>query len=143
MGLDQFAFIAYTDEGIPPVPGEDFSMDDIGQEDIARWRKHNRLEGWMSKLFYDKHPELSTTPFNCVYLNLSLEDIDKLEKDVLDWALPETGGFFFGDDSYSGEDGYKDYQQEITLRFIDEAKRRLREANELSTSAKLYYSSWW
>jgi len=72
MGLDQFAFVNYEDEILPPwVEGE------IETSELAQWRKHNRLEGWMSKLFFDKHPGYEG-PFNCVNLNLTLEDLEKL-----------------------------------------------------------------
>jgi len=136
MGLDQFAFVNYEDEILPPwVEGE------IETSELAQWRKHNRLEGWMSKLFFDKHPGYEG-PFNCVNLNLTLEDLEKLEKDVKEWSLPETKGFFFGDDSYTDEE-WKLYQHDKDLKFIDNAKKILTEAKELGTSAKIYYSSWW
>ena len=119
MGLDQYAFIR---------------RDNVEErEDVFYWRKHNRLQGWMEKLYRSKG---GRKEFNMIDVELSLEDIDQLEAAILNKDLPETGGFFFGNDSYSdyeGEHGYKDDD----LAFIEKAKQILNNNN------KLYYSSWW
>jgi hypothetical protein len=117
MGLDQYAYTGTGEE----------------RKDVFYWRKHNRLQGWMEELYRRKG---GTEEFNCVDVELSLEDIDQLEATILNKNLPETQGFFFGSDSYSdyeGEYGYKDDD----LSFIDKAKKLLNNNN------KLYYSSWW
>lgn len=82
MGLDQYAFVQDSD-------GE--------REDIAYWRKHNRLEGWMSKLYTRKGGD---AVFNCEAVELTLEDLEELEEAVRERKLPRTEGFFFGSDSY-------------------------------------------
>ena len=119
MGLDQYAFIR---------------RDNVEErEDVFYWRKHNRLQGWMEKLYRSKG---GRKEFNMIDIELSLEDIDQLEAAILNKDLPETGGFFFGNDSYSdyeGEYGYKDDD----LAFIEKAKQILNNNN------KLYYSCWW
>ena len=119
MGLDQYAYI--VDNGGEPNSAED-------QEDFY-WRKHNRLHGWMENLYRSRGGE---GEFNCVKLRLHLEDIDALEADVLNRELPETGGFFFGDDSYGC-----DTDRETDLKFIDHARRGL------NTGKAVYYDSWW
>jgi hypothetical protein len=120
MGLDQYAFIR---------------KDNVEErEDVFYWRKHNRLHGWMEKLYQSKGGK---EEFNMVDLELTLEDIGELEATILNKDLPETGGFFFGSDSYSDyEDkqyGYKDDD----IRFIHQAKEIL------NNNKKLYYSCWW
>jgi len=74
--------------------------------------------------------------FNCVDLELTEEDINDLETAIEDRELPETGGFFFGNDSYSdyeGEYGYK----ETDVDFIKKARQILESGN------RVVYSCWW
>ena len=61
------------------------------------WRKHNRLHGWMEELWESKgkpfNGKLEDNPlgdFNCVEFELTLEDIDQLEEEVVNMTMPET-----------------------------------------------------
>lgn len=123
MGLDQYAYT--KDVKNRPT--------DKGTE-IAYWRKHNRLQGWMDKLWHDKG---NTDEFNCKDLVLTESDIDALELAIAKKDLPMTEGFFFGRDSYDadGEENYPDYDSDVA--FI--AKAREAFANDLI----VYYSCWW
>ena len=125
MGLDQYAYAREV------KPDEEEPVD----IDIAYWRKHNRLQGWMEYLYRDKNPD-SDREFNCVDLELTDEDLDRLEKDVTDKSLPATGGFFFGDDSYSNDKWAEDDRKK-DLQFIHDARQYLRDGY------KIIYSSWW
>ena len=114
MGLDQYA-MARTPEG--------------EAEEIAYWRKHPNLQGWMENLWIEKGAQ-GGTEFNCVELELTLEDIDRLEQDIRDELLPSTQGFFFGDEAdkvYHDED----------LEFCLNARKILEDEGEL------FYTSWW
>ena len=135
MGLDQEAYSRGKDEE------SSFSH---------YWRKHNRLQGWMENLWEEKgRPNARTEndpmgDFNCVELELTREDIDCLEETVHDFALPETQGFFFGDDSYFYKDDNGEtlpendyYHKEQDLQFIEDAKKAL------DKGEKVYYSSWY
>ena len=115
MGLDQYA-----------------SMGKKNDHTFFQWRKHNRLQGWMENLYREKGGE---DEFNCVDLELDLDDIEKLEAALLDKALPETDGFFFGPDSYD-EDYWPDQKAE-DLTFIEKAKKILENGD------RVYYSCWW
>ena len=113
------------------------------------WRKHNRLHGWMEELWESKgkpfNGKLEDNPlgdFNCVELELTLEDIDQLEEEVVNMTMPETAGFFFGGDSF----GYKDddgnefaegdyYYKETDLNFIKEARKALEKEQRVTYSA--------
>jgi len=98
MGLDQYAAIRLD------------TKDEEGnwnQEELAYWRKHPHLQGFMESLYLEKGGE---GEFNCVDVELDLADIDALEASVKGDELPETGGFFFGDDS-------SDYYKESDLEF--------------------------
>ena len=134
MGLDQFAYAGIGDD----------------KEEIAYWRKHNRLHGWMQQLWEDKgrpnapQQESPMGDFNCVPVRLTLSDIEQLEAHIVDKKLPETGGFFFGDDSFNWDDEngkpFEDgdyYYKETDLKFIEDARKAIEEGKEV------YYDSWW
>lgn len=136
MGLDMYAYSV--------VQGGE---QDGEEQSLADWRKHNRLHGWMEELWECKgRPcnEESDGVFNCVPLELVLEDLDQLEESITQKVLPETGGFFFGDDSFEweDEDGNKPkegdyYYKDADLQFIKDARQALTEGK------KVYYNSWW
>jgi hypothetical protein len=125
MGLDQYAYAR-------PIIGDDEEPVDI---DIAYWRKHNRLQGWMENLYRDKNPG-SDRDFNCVDLELTAEDLDRLEQDVTSKELPRAEGFFFGNDSY-GNDELQAEDMKRDLQFIHDARQYLRDGYII------IYSSWW
>ena len=81
--------------------------------------------------------------FNCVDLELDVNDIDSLEEAIQNFALPETQGFFFGDDSYlwESEDGNPSsanyFHKEQDLQFIEEARKALDKGD------KVVYHCWY
>jgi hypothetical protein len=129
MGLDQYAYRR--------LPDEDSDMNVA----IVDWRKHNRLQGWMEQLWEDKgRPNFKEADsqamgdFNCVEVEVTLSDLEQLEAHVENKSLPETGGFFFGSDSY---EEYEEYHKETELQFISEGREAIADGQEV------YYSSWW
>ncbi len=138
MGLDQYAYVAakagqqdeyYNAEGEfvdgewkPHKPTVD------KPREIAYWRKHPNLQGWMEYLAERKG--LRYTSFNGIELELTWEDLDELETDIKESELPETRGFFFGEDA-------DDYYREQDLKFIREAKA------ELIVGLRVFYNSSW
>jgi hypothetical protein len=101
-------------------------------KELTYWRKHPNLHGWMERLWKNKGqpgPSLDNM-FNGVELELTWEDLEALEQDILDQKLPSTWGFFFGDAS-------DDYYKEQDLRFIREAKA------DLMMGLKVFYNSSW
>ena len=98
-------------------------------KEIAYWRKHNALHGWMEKLYRKKGGDKE---FNCVPVELNEADLEMLELVVVSAMLPETGGFFFGSDSR-----FCEHYKEITLSFIEEAREYL------AKGWKVAYDSWW
>ena len=135
MGLDMYAY----------------AKDSKGEEEpLADWRKHNRLHGWMEELWeengkpFDGNLDEFDGTFNCVSLELTIEDIDVLEAHVIDMTMPETGGFFFGGDSFDwdDDDGNKlkegdYYYKETDLQFVYDARKAIEQGK------KVYYNSWW
>lgn len=94
MGLDQYAYIAARENqrhdylaGV--VPKKDTKLGELHYEntsvqepiEIAYWRKHPNLQGWMEQLFAEKGGECDI--FNGVEVELTWEDVDRLEKDIL------------------------------------------------------------
>jgi len=120
MGLDQYASIR-----LDTKHGDGVNYD---LEEIAYWRKHPNLQGFMEALYYEKGGNAGQ--FNCVPLELTIEDIDNLEMAIMEGGLPETVGFFFGDNS-------DDHYTEQDLEFVDNARKALAEGKSV------IYDSWW
>lgn len=125
MGLDMFAFSVAKMNG-----NKDFVIDEDNEStEIAYWRKHHDLHGWMERLYRDKGGDAES--FNCIPMRLTLADLDALEADLMDSALPETTGFFFGNNS-PDEDSLN-----VDMAFIVKARTEIAMGNEV------YYDSWW
>jgi len=141
MGLDQYAWSLPDCDGLPDIIGQENRPKawDWGKEDLAYWRKHPNLQGWMEELYFKKKAASGWVPgdkdggtfgeFNCVAVRLTAEDIDALELAIEGGALPETEGFFFG--VSQPEDTATD------LKFIEDARAALRNGRAV------YYDSWW
>jgi len=123
MGLDQFAY----------------SIDSEGNKsELSYWRKHPNLHGWMENLWDSKgrpnknedSDPMGLSDFNCVPVELTYEDLDGLEKDIQQNRMPQTVGFFFGNDS-------DEYYRSQDLEFIQNARIAL------DNGSKVYYDSWW
>ena len=123
MGLDQYA-TARKGEPSTDEDGYTFYKDSI---ELAEWRKHPNLQGWMEELYHEKG---GSEEFNCVDLELTLGDLDALEESLDESALPETTGFFFGTDS-------SDYYAEADREFIVQARAAIKQGYTV------VYSSWW
>jgi hypothetical protein len=119
MGLDQYAF-AVSSNG--------------SKEEIAYWRKHPNLQGWMENLWESKGRPNSHADhpyeFNCVPIELTHEDLDSLEEAITNSKMPQTVGFFFGNDS---DEHYK----EKDFQFIKDAREAL------DNGLTVVYDSWW
>ena len=143
MGLDQYAYAR--------PPRKRNSEDDV---QIAEWRKHNRLQGWMEQLWYNKGcpnlPEDSEeeldhgSAFNTIELPLTRSDIDALEYDINNFEFPEANGFFWGSDSYFWNDENDEpfpeneyWYKKNDLMFVEEARKML------DNKWRVYYSCWY
>ena len=72
MGLDQYATAR---KGEPTTDDEGYTYYEDSME-LAYWRKHPNLQGWMEDLYLEKGGE---GEFNCQDVELTLEDLDALE----------------------------------------------------------------
>ena len=123
MGLDQYASAR---KGEPTTDEEGYTYYKDSME-LAYWRKHPNLQGWMESLWRVKGND---GEFNCEEIQLTLDDLDNLERSLDNEALPETVGFFFGADA---DDHYAEQDRE----FIREARAAIKQGYTV------IYSSWW
>ena len=126
MGLDQYAYIASKANS---------EWEDSSRQEISYWRKHPNLQGWMNNLWIEKGmPGTGNDDavFNGIELELTWDDIDKLEKDIKSGVVSNmnTTGFFFGNPS-------DDYYHQADLEFCVNAKA------ELFLGRKVFYNSSW
>jgi hypothetical protein len=135
MGLDQFAYIAKR---------KNTSYDDSSRQEIAYWRKHPNLQDWMERLWLEKIgvSKFNTTQFeediypphafNGVEVELTWEDVDRLEKEIKSGFVARLGvpRLSFGVSS-------DDYYREQDLRFCTDAKA------DLFLGRRVFYNSSW
>lgn len=140
MGLDMYAYAAaregqnreYWESVEWDAEAGDYKNSELTKPiEIAYWRKHPNLHGWMEALWRSRviNEDIEES-FNGIELGLTWEDIDQLEQDINEGALPGTSGFFFGDDA-------DDYYREDDLKFIREAR------SQLFMGLKVFYNSSW
>jgi hypothetical protein len=125
MGLDMYAYVATQEY--------DHNTESDSRE-IAYWRKHPNLHGWMHQLWRSKNSDIvvdaKDAMFNGIELELTYDDILQLEEDVKNGRLPSTSGFFFGEAS-------DDYYLNKDLEFVKNAKA------ELFLGLRVFYNSSW
>tara|TARA_Y100001938_G_scaffold148982_1_gene234335 strand:+ start:388 stop:807 length:420 start_codon:yes stop_codon:yes gene_type:complete len=139
MGLDQYAVArkgkprtvkseyTYTDHDGNEHEGVEEYLEWDDTIELATWRKHPNLQGWMQNLYYEKG---GGEEFNCVDLELTLNDLDALEATLDEEELPETVGFFFGSNA-------DDHYAEADREFIVQARAAIKQGYTV------VYSSWW
>ena len=142
MGLDMYAYVAsrkgqqseyYETAEFDKTVNEFVSKTVTKPYEIAYWRKHPNLHGWMEELWRKKnepglqHPDQT---FNGIELELTWDDLDELERAIRHKQLPDTEGFFFGNPA---DNHY--YEQD--LEFVNNAKA------EVFLGLKVFYNSSW
>jgi hypothetical protein len=136
MGLDMYAYAAAKAGARNDFYEERYEKGDENVQDptieLAYWRKHPNLHGWMEQLWHSREGQDSSddATFNGIELELTWEDLDQLEEDVTNARLPHTTGFFFGSDS-------DDYYRLQDLDFVRRARA------EIFTGLKVFYNSSW
>lgn len=114
MGLDQFVYTA-------------LHSGSESRHEIGYRRKHPNLHGWMQRVYESRG---GTDSFNGVELELTRENIDQLEQDIVNGRLPHTTGFFFGENS-------SDYYRAQDLELCKQARA------DLFMGLKVFYNSSW
>jgi hypothetical protein len=136
MGLDMYAYVAAKagaqaeyDKGMAWDKEKGAIVDPRVTEprEIAYWRKHPNLHGWMHRLWESRG---NSGDFNGDELELTWDDLEQLEQDIRNKNLPSTTGFFFGNER---DDEYREHD----LKFVREAKA------EAFLGSKVFYNSSW
>jgi len=120
MGLDMYAYSKIKKENEP-------------SKELACWRKHPNLHGWMEQLWHSKNePGLESRDqnFNGIELELTEDDINDLENYIKEGRLPPTNGFFFGENA-------DEYYRQQDLEFIAHARA------DLFCGLRVFYNSSW
>ena len=118
MSLDQCA-LGRKGEGVKNEYGEMEYVDEIY---LADWSNHPNLHGFMQGLH--------NGDIGGVYVKLTSEDIDALEDSIDESKLPETQGFFIGDNS-------DEYYAEQDSKFIVDSRSAIEDGYTI-----YYYSNW-
>jgi len=136
MGLDQYAYAAaragQQQEFWETAEAAEGNMEYVSRtverpREIAYWRKHPNLHGWFRQ---EWESEGNEGDFNGDELEITWDMLERLEYDVRNGELPDTRGFFFGDNSDA-----EYYEQD--LEFIKNARA------ELFMGLKVFYNSSW
>ena len=136
LGLDMYAYVAvkagqhneyYEGATFNHITGDLENNTVAKPREIAYWRKHPNLHGWMRHLWESRG---NSGDFNGDELELTWQDLDDLERAVSHNQLPSTRGFFFGDES-------DEYYREQDIEFIRKARA------ELFLGLKVFYNSSW
>ena len=147
MGLDQYAYVAarkgqrsewWDGARMDPLTSDFCNPRVTKPRELAYWRKHPNLQGWMESLWKRRMHETNRnipesawgSSFNGIEIELTFDDLDDLERAVTHGQLPGTSGFFFGDDA-------DEYYRETDLKFIKNARA------ELFLGLKVFYNSSW
>ena len=138
MGLDMYAYTAaragqqneyYEGAEWDAELKESVNSKVTKPRELAYWRKHPNLHGWMEQLWQKKNSE-DMSSFNGIELELTHKDLDELEYAVTHNQLPATGGFFFGNNA-------DEHYRKSDLEFVRNARA------ELFLGLKVFYNSSW
>lgn len=151
MGLDQYAYVALRArqreefyETCIYEDGELVSSSVQKPRELACWRKHPNLQRWMELLWLEKidvplvesdqflENKYPPTFFNGVEVELTWNDLDRLERDINAEKVASLNatGFFFGNPS-------DDYYRDQDLQFIRDARA------EIFSGFRVFYNSSW
>lgn len=131
MGLDMYAWTVdpadLSEQEVVLQVDVSLPRDEVQQ--LWYWRKHHDLHGWMEQLYRDKGGAAES--FNCVTVRLTYADLTRLEIAIKEGLLPETTGFFFGNNPPDEK------SKEQDLKFVAAAKEAI------SQRKVVFYDSWW
>ena len=115
MGMDQTAYA--------------YKLDGTNSKVLQQWKNHVDLDAYMVEVAIEKGIVEDAREFNCVELELTLEDILAFEKAVLANALPCGGGVWWGPSDET--------DKENDLEFIRLAKEAIADGYYIA------YDCWW
>ena len=95
--------------------------------EIGDWRKHANLHGYMEHLYRERGG--TEESFNCIPLELTKEDCEKVIEMSENNSFETAEGFFWGE-------SYPEHNEE-TISYMKKALEYIKEGK------KIYYDSWW
>ena len=125
MGLDMYAYKAKDFKPSKPVDFEEELPSEF--QEFFYWRKHPYMHGLMESIYREKGGDAES--FNCVPVQITEDDLERIAAHVIDETLPKTQGFFFGESSEEDRDD--------DIRFLSEAREAI------SSGYTIWYNSWW
>lgn len=102
--------------------------------ELAYWRKHPNLHGFIVEEFADGEDE-------CQQIDLSIDDLKKIILAVKNDELPFTEGFFFGRSPQKGEPEYEETKQH-DIQVFEKAIEWAEGQTENEWRNVCYRSSW-
>jgi beta-xylosidase len=135
MGLDMYLYGEKSSMAIGAnAPTEDGFRLASKTLEIAYWRKHPNLHGYIVETFADGVDE-------CQPINLHKEEINKIIEAIKNDELPFTEGFFFGRSPQKGEPEYEENKQH-DIEVFEKALKWLGEQTEEDWRYIKYEASW-
>ena len=129
MGLDMYAWRVKAEDAVGDFEVARSEDDNSKVEELFYWRKHHDLHGWMERLYREKGGDAES--FNCIKVRLTKEDLERLAADIMANKLPETTGFFFGNNPPDAD------SMEQDMQFVGKALAAILQGDAV------YYDSWW
>ena len=103
-------------------------------EELAYWRKYGALQGWMQNLWRTKG---GTGEFNCEQVELTVADLDQLQRAVNLREMHHVDGFFFGAAIFADGTDKRAYDRALVLEFIDKA------LDAIESGKRIFNWSWY
>jgi hypothetical protein len=125
MGLDMYAYMAKDFKPSKPVDFQDEIPSEV--QELFYWRKHPDMHGLMESIYREKGGDAES--FNCVPVQITEDDLERIASHVIDETLPETQGFFFGESTEEDRDD--------DIQFLKKAREAI------SSGYTIWYDSWW
>jgi len=137
MGLDMYMtgskFIGGHWQRDKPIRKEDDHPINSIEVSLGYWRKHRRLHGFIVNTFADGVDD-------CRKIELSTDALRQIAKALRDDDLPETEGFFFGNEKIDKEE--KEQSEEYANQ-MEEAIKWLEAGKKNPFERSVYYEASW
>jgi hypothetical protein len=136
MGLDMYAYSS----NVKDVECEVNPEKEIEEQtnELACWRKHNRLHGWFQNKWEKKVSGMDIEhPFNCVRLYLSRSDLDELEFDLKENSCQLRKAFSLVAIAMQMKLNYNKNNLNMIWSLSLKQKKNLKKGRHV------YYTSWW
>ena len=125
MGLDMY--LSFQKKGLPE---DEYGDSDGESTELAYWRKHPNLHGYIVENFANGVDE-------CQEIRLTLENLLQIQDAIRKEELPETTGFFFGTSYVDEEQRTEDIDKiERGVVFL------LSDAAAMNEHEVVYQASW-